>query len=93
MSAPELTVIGSEKAEPRIDVIEMARRLLSEAESGELRALAVVCAYSSGDTYADYTANPFGNQMMAAISDLQWRFSYARYCNTIKGNPPPLDPA
>lgn len=88
---PALRVIGSETPAPIDEVVKMCEKLLAQAKAGELRTMAVVCAYDDASTYADWTTTRFGNEMMAAVSDLFWRFAYARYDSTKRERPWPLD--
>lgn len=82
-----LHVVGSETLLPQEEVVALAEKILADAKSGQLRALAYVGAFPDGATIADWSAETgYSPQMMAAISDLFHRYAQMRLQVTIEAN-------
>lgn len=82
-----LHLIGTETLLPQESVVALAEKILADAKSGQLRALAYVGAFPDGATISDWAQNTsYSPQMMAAISDLFHRFAQMRLEATIEAS-------
>ncbi len=74
-------------------VIAEIEKLLDKARSGQLRCFAWAAVYPEWETGCDWTLGSYSAEMMAAISDLQFRYALMRYEARVAEGLPDTPPA
>ena len=73
-----LSVASERKQKPSAELVDLLKRLLARAESGELRGVAVA-AISENATGTEWGCEGNSDMLSAAVADLAFRIARQRY--------------